>query len=107
MYATKAGNVLPIMQITTDADLTGVSFTAIRWRRVDIDDAAATEGTVGNLVLASADPTDGSVVEYTFAAGETDTPGEYEGEVDVEDGGNELTIPGFGFFRFRIRAKLA
>lgn len=68
-------------------DLTGatVTFKMRRW------------GTE-TLKIASASATvidaPGGVVQYSWAAGDTDTPGTYDGEFVVTYGGLPMTVPG-------------
>lgn len=105
IYGTKAGNRLPVMPITTNADLTGATFDAMRFQLKDESEASFV-GVPGNLTIASSGAS-GSVVNYAWAVAETDiTPGLYKGEIDVSLAGKPMTVPGVSYFEFRIYPKI-
>ena len=58
-------------------------------------------GTFANLTLLSATATE-SLVQYDWVAGDTDIPGEFEGEIDGTIAGRPTGIPGGGRFRFFV-----
>lgn len=105
LYGTKAGNRLPVMPITTNANLTGATFDAMRYQLKN-ESEASIAGDKTLLTIASSGAS-GSVVEYAWAADETGiTPGLYKGEIDVTQGGKPLTVPGISYFEFRIYPKI-
>jgi len=103
-YITKKGNLLPLMTLTTDADLTGLTSPSFRWR--SRFGAGSTVVGAGVLAEVSAGAT-GSVYTYAFAAGETDTPGEFRGELYGTIGGDAITIPSGDGFYFTIADDLS
>lgn len=64
----------------------------------------------GTKVDAAATVTDGAngVVEYRWASGDTDTPGEYDAEFEVTySGGGVETFPNDGFLTVKVLEDIA
>jgi hypothetical protein len=99
-YITKKGNLLPLMTLTTDADLSTISGIKFRWESRFGASPTPVVG-VGTLTQVSAGST-GSVYTYAFAAGETDTVGQFRGELYGTIGGKAITVPSADGFYFTI-----
>ncbi len=104
-YITKKGNTLPVMRLTTDANLSGLTAAGFRWASRNGANPTNVVGT-GTLTEISADAT-GSVYDYQFAAGETDTVGQFRGELFGVIGVDPITIPGGDGFFFAIADDLS
>jgi len=100
MYSTRTGSLLPIMNLTTDADFSGASGLVFYFRKRTGGVTDWTTGT-GSLVKVSSS-TSGSTFTYTWAAGETDDPGQYEGKIEGTIGGKLLVSPTISGFHFTL-----
>lgn len=94
-FAIKQGDTLPIMQITTSADLTGAAELVFCAKHV-----GGTEIT-GVPTLESSGPS-GSVMNFVFVAGQTALVGWWHGEVTAEIGGEPITVPGLGAITYQV-----
>lgn len=63
------------------------------------DDTPKVNGTAAVIVA----PQSGGQLRYNWAANDTDTPGDYDGEFEVLwSDGNKTTFPNFRFLRIKI-----
>lgn len=92
----KQNDRLPVLQATLNGhdgnplDLTTASGVVFRMR------SRVTGVVKVNAAAAVTDAANG-VVQYSWAAGDTDTPGVYDGEFRVTIGGLVETVPSSGF----------
>ncbi len=87
-------------------DLTGVADTSVRFHM--IDPSSATEKVDDNTnTSVLAPPTDGKV-QYDWQADDTDTPGLFDGEIQVTfPGGQIITFPNYRYFTILIREEVS
>jgi len=100
------GDTRPIMTLTlytrdttgtkTVADLSGVGTTA-KLTMTPLDSSTAKIAAAAMSIVA---PGTGGIVQYSWVAANTDTPGEYRAKVKVTyTGGAIETFPNKGYFR--------
>jgi hypothetical protein len=89
------------VQLTSDGDpvdLTGV--TSVRFimktgSTIKVDEAA-------DIITAAS-----GIVEYAWAAGDTDTSGDYNVEIELDWSGEKQTFPNSGYFTAKVNEDLA
>jgi len=101
-FAMKRHDRRPVlrMTVTKKSDGTARDFTGATAKFL-MYDADGNEKVNATAAIESP-PTDG-VLRYDWAAGDTDTEGEFKAEFEVDyGGGDKLTIPNSGFLVIKI-----
>lgn len=106
MVDMKQNDRLPVLEITikkTDGaplDLTGATAKFIM-----VDSKTRTMKVAASVTIKDAA---NGVIEYAWAEGDTDTPGDYLGEVEITYAdGKMITAPSSGHIPVKIHAELA
>ena len=87
-------------------DLTGVADTSVRFHM--IDPASSTEKVDDNTRTSVLTPVTGGRVQYLWLAADTDTPGLFDGEIQVTfPGGQIITFPNYRYFTILIREEVS
>ncbi len=97
-FAIKQGDTLPIMEITTSADLTGAT---------DLEFCAKHVGgtEISGLPTLQSSGASGSVLHFTFIASQTQVVGWWYAEVTAQIGGEPITVPGLGSVAYQVTAR--
>ena len=106
MADIKQNDRLPALEITiTKTDNTPLDLTNATAKFIMTD----TSGKVKvNATANIKDPPTNGVVEYEWAAGDTDTPGDYRAEIEITyAGGQKITAPSAGYISIKIHDELA
>lgn len=106
-FFLKKGDTEPAFERTledvdgTEVNLSGASVVFLMRKRGE------TATVVDAAADIDADPSSG-LVSYAWAAGDTDTPGDYDAEFEVTfDGGGVQTFPNAGYLHIRILGDLS
>lgn len=106
-FSIKRGDTLPVLRIAlqfedeTPFDLTGRVAADLDWNFQVFDRSAPAETGAGTftIVIAAATattpaitPADG-IVDYAWAAGDTDAVNRFRGEVELDTGSGRITFP--------------
>ncbi len=90
----------------TVVDLTGVVGTDIRFHMIDPSSSTTKVDTNTNTSVVTP-ATDGKV-QYLWQAADTDTPGLFDGEIEVTfPGGQIITFPNYRYFTILIREEVS
>lgn len=103
-FSIKKGDRLPTLEATLKyadggvIDLTGATVKLIMAATPGSTPKVATAGVVTNAA--------GGVVQYLWAAGDTDTAGRYVAEFEVTANGKTLTVPNDSYFEVHVTGDL-
>jgi hypothetical protein len=103
-FYIKEGDLDPPLKVTcVDEDGEVIPLTAaiaVKFFLINPgDDAPKIDGAVADILTPVAD----GKVEYVWASGDTDTPGDYDAEFEIEwSSGKKTTFPNFRFLRVKI-----
>jgi hypothetical protein len=85
-------------------DLTSINDVSVQIAETGIDELTVDDNTSGNVAVSEADFGE---VTYSWDAGDTEKPGTYKGEVEVEfTSGETKTFPSSGTFKLYIEEAL-
>ncbi len=87
-------------------DLTGLVDTDVKFHM--IDPSSSTEKVDNNSDTSVLTPKTDGKVQYDWQAGDTDTPGLFDGEFQVNfPGGQIITFPNYRYFTIQIREEVS
>ncbi len=86
-------------------DLTGVADSSVRFHMIDPSDS--TEKVDNNTNTSVLTPVTGGRIQYLWQAADTDTPGLFDGEIQVQFPGQIITFPNYRYFTILIREEVS